>query len=162
MNRQFIMRNEPAQGYADQLVRLVAEDALHGRIDGGETALQVERGDDVVGGINQRSVAFLAVGKRLLGNFSLGDIEHKAQSALGFAGPRLAAKRHPTLDKDPTHRAIPADDAVLVLEGAAAGGSKAFPSQGFKAGAILWVDALGDFARRLRIGGEPENGLQLR
>lgn len=128
MDRQFVWRNELAQGYTDQLVRLVAEDASHGRIDGGEAALQVEGGDDVVGGVDQRSVALLTVRKGLLGNFSLGDVEHKAKPTLRLASVCLAGKRHPALDEDPTHRTILADDAVLVLEGTAAGGSEALAS----------------------------------
>src|SRR5215475_2070368 len=117
MDWQFVLRNECAKRHADQLIGLVAQDAINGRVDRGKAAVEVKGRNDVVGRVDQQAIALLAVRQRLFGNLSFRDVQHKTKTALGPARTTLAAERHSTLDENPSHGAVRAQDAMLVLKG---------------------------------------------
>src|SRR5262245_7923803 len=162
MDCQFVVRNEGAKRHADQLMRLITQDAMHGWVDRGKVAVKVKRRNDVVGRVDQQAVALLAVRQRLFGNLSFRDVQHKTKTALGPACTTLAAERHSTLDENPSHGAVRAQDAMLVLKGTGARHIETLVPQELKARTIFGMHALGNLEGHRRICWQAKNGLQLR
>ena len=85
LHRVELLGDEAADRRSDHLLRRVPQDALHGGIDRRESPLQIERGDDVVGVLDEGAVALLAGLQRPLGSFPLGDIDGESDAAHGLA-----------------------------------------------------------------------------
>src|SRR5262245_34712612 len=137
MDGQFVLRNESAKRHADQLMRLVAEDTIHGRVDRGKAAVKVKGRNDIVGRVDQQAVALLTVRQRLFRDLSFSDIKHKAKTTLWLARACLAGEGDTTFDQHPAHRAVRAHDAMFVLKGAGPGSIEAVAPQGLETPPIL-------------------------
>ena len=101
-----LRRDEAVDRRSDQLLRRVSQDALHGRVDRGEAPFEVERGDDVVGVVDEGAIALLALGQRPLRGFALGDVDGRSRRR--DTGSRCApspVKKTPPLTS--THRTEP-------------------------------------------------------
>ena len=55
-------------------------------------SFQIERGDDVVGVLDQRTIPLLAPLEGAVRHLPLGDVEHEADAPLGLAGRTVAEK----------------------------------------------------------------------
>src|SRR5262245_27685069 len=135
---------------------------MHGWVDRGKVAVKVKGVNDVVGRVDEQTIALLAVRQRLCGNLSFRDVKHKTKTALGPARTTLAAERHSPLDENPSHGAVRAQDAMLVLKGTRARHIETLVPQELEARTILGMHALGNLEGDRRIGRRAKNGLQLR